>query len=228
MAASRLLLLAATLASAGALLVPPAVALVRQEVALEIRRRLPPAGTPVVMDDEFRGLIESLEELEATPATAEFLSLGVQGRWALRAMSAPPSAADGAASVTLLDVEQCVAAGGAVESAARFRLRDEELSGVLTVSSALSLTPRADTLDLRTSGRSLSVPRAPTRLSVPSMMEALHAQLSPDFRADDGVRLGLQTTYLDESIRITRCTTGKAHGECTVHVRLQAPEQAYS
>ena len=78
---------------------------------------------------------------------------------------------------------------------------------------------RADTLDLRSGDRRLVLPRAPATLAVPALMESLHLQLSPDFRVGDGVRMGLQTTYLDEGIRITRCTHGKLHGECMVHVR---------
>lgn len=51
------------------------------------------------------------------------------------------------------------------------------------------------------------------------MMEALHAGLSHDFLGDEGVRLGLQTTYVDELLRITRCTTRSLADSCAVHVR---------
>ena len=56
-------------------------------------------------------------------------------------------------------------------------------------------------------------------ITVPAMMEALHSQLSHDFLSDEGVRLGLQLTYLDETIRITRCTTRALAASCAVHVR---------
>ena len=40
-----------------------------------------------------------------------------------------------------------------------------------------------------------------------------------DFLSEEGVRLGLQLTYLDETIRITRCTTRALAASCAVHVR---------
>ena len=52
------------------------------------------------------------------------------------------------------------------------------------------------------------------------MMEALHANLPAEFLGDEGVRLGLQTTYLDETLRITRCTTRSLATTCAVHLRL--------
>ncbi len=186
---------------------------------------LPAHGAaPAHISDELAELVQQLEELEYTPATAAFHSLGVAGGWDLRAMSSPPGEAG---AVQLRGAEQAITPEGTLTSWASFVLEEGEpqgdaLRGVLEVSSTLSLTPRADSLDLRTSGRSLRVPRAPAALGVPALLEQLHAQLSPDYRADDGVRLGLQTTYLDEEVRITRCTTGKAHGECTVHVRQSA------
>ena len=41
-----------------------------------------------------------------------------------------------------------------------------------------------------------------------------------DFLSDEGVRLGLQVTYLDETLRITRCTTRALATSCAVHLRV--------
>ena len=57
---------------------------------------------------------------------------------------------------------------------------------------------------------------------MPGLLHELHAELSCDFRAEDGVRLGLQTTYLDEVLRVTRCTTRDLAGAVSVHVRERA------
>lgn len=56
-------------------------------------------------------------------------------------------------------------------------------------------TERSDTLNYVTTGRRLVLPRAPS-CGVPTLMEALHADLSHDFLGDEGVRLGLQTCAL--------------------------------
>ena len=53
-------------------------------------------------------------------------------------------------------------------------------------------------------------------------MSLLHAQLSPEFRATEGVRISMQTTYLDEGLRVTRCLTRSLAGCGTVHKRLAA------
>ena len=45
------------------------------------------------------------------------------------------------------------------------------------------------------------------RIREEQLMMALHAQLPYDFLGDAGVKLSMQTTYLDETLRITRCTT---------------------
>ena len=44
-------------------------------------------------------------------------------------------------------------------------------------------------------------------------------------RRHEGVRLGLQTTYLDEQLRITRCTTRELAGSCAVHLRASPPPE---
>ena len=38
---------------------------------------------------------------------------------------------------------------------------------------------------------------------------------NPEFHADDGVRIGMQTMYMDEALRITRCTTRTLAGPVT-------------
>ena len=55
------------------------------------------------------------------------------------------------------------------------------------------------------------------------LMEALMGRLSPEFRAEEGVRLGMQLSYIDEELRVSRCTTRQLAGYCTVHTRRDPP-----
>jgi len=189
---------------------------------------LPTAGAPVFVRDELLAAVEALEELEYSPSTTEFHQAGVTGEWCVAALTEPehPSALDAfqarVADVNLLGVRQRVSSVGSMELQAEFQLRDGDgdISGRLEVDGALSLTPMVDSFDLRTSDRRLSLPRMPTTMEVPSLMQLLHARLPAEFRAEEGVRLGMQTTYMDEVLRISRCTTGKLRGECAIAVRI--------
>ena len=106
-------------------------------------------------------------------------------------------------------------------SRAEFAIEGVDERGQLESSTALVVTTRADTVHLRADGLQLELPRrVPDELSVPSMMDGLLPQLSPEFRVDKGARCGLQTTYLDECLRITRCTTRSLAGSCAVHLRV--------
>jgi len=212
---------------------PPAVPLAeRREMRAELMRLLPAEGeAPAFARDELEQAIEQLEQLEQRPETADFNRLGVTGAWTLRALTEP--AHDSAitafemrtADLTVHGIEQRVEGGGTTVVAVDFELAEDvgELRGRLEVDGTLALTPMADSLDLRSAARRLRLPRVPKSVPVEDLMRVLHARLSPEFRAEDGVRIGLQTTYMDDQMRITRCTTGKLRGECMVHVRAGAP-----
>jgi len=184
-----------------------------------------PSTPPRLMHGEILEAVEALEALEFCPETADFHSIGIRGDWDLRALTEPPhpdaiaAFETRVAGVDLRAVTQSISSDGKVLSAVDFELEEDGIRGRLEVEAMMSLTPAADILDLRTGGRKLSMPRMPKSMEVPEMLKALHGRLSTDFRADDGVRLGMQTTYLDETLRITRCTTGRLHGECAVHLR---------
>ena len=220
------------LASASTYLAPPPVftpaeRLTRRE---EVLRWLPAdrAG-PILERDELASAIEQLELLEYRPETAAFHQLGVTGVWTLRTLSEPEHANEEEAvrmretELALLNVEQRIEFDGAAVMAVDFELRsdgdDDAIRGRLEVDCTLALTPMADSLDLRTAARRLRLPRLPSSMGIEDLMRALHSRLSPEFRAEEGVRIGLQTTYMDEDLRITRCTTGKLRGECMVHRR---------
>ena len=179
-------------------------------------------------------LVNELELLEAVPASSGFLELGLRGTWSLRGtMPAIETEAKPAADiirsfyagielVELLDVGARFDAEprGALTASCRFRVLADDLLGKLQVELTAGSDPdRVDTIHVVTNGRKLLLPRAPS-CEVPAMMEALHANLPAEFLGDEGVRLGLQTTYLDETLRITRCTTRSLAGSCSVHLRL--------
>lgn len=220
------------LASASTYLAPPPVftpaeRLTRRE---EVLRWLPADRAGLVLErDELASAIEQLELLEYRPETAAFHQLGVTGVWTLRALSEPEHANEEEAvrmretELALLNVEQRIEFDGGAVMAVDFELRsdgdDDAIRGRLEVDCTLALTPMADSLDLRTVARRLRLPRLPSSVGIEDLMRALHSRLSPEFRAEEGVRIGLQTTYMDEDLRITRCTTGKLRGECMVHRR---------
>ena len=189
---------------------------------------LPSEGAPAFATGDLLSAIESLEALEYGPETAEFHRIGVTGHWALRSASEPTHASPleafemRTADIDILSVEQTIDGDGSLRTAVQFHLPADALDGRLEIDGTLALTPMVDSLDLRTSGRRLSLKQAPSTIGIPDLMKALHARLGPESRGEEGVRIGLQTTYMDESLRITRCTTGSLRGDCTVHVRVKA------
>ena len=204
----------------------PVITSERLELRSALLSRLPSSGPPTFVRDELQGAVEDLEQLEYVPQTAEFLRLGITGTWSLRALSEPSHSSPldafemRTAAVDLLQVTQTIDGKGQTLTAADFQLSDDEdLCGKLEYSGMVSLTPMADSVDLRSEAPRLRLPRAPRSMDIPKLMQVLHARLSPEFRAEDGVRLGLQTTYMDEEMRIARCTTGALRGECVVYVR---------
>ena len=193
---------------------------------------LPTAGAaPLFLDGELRAAVEELEGLEFVPATAEFLRAGTTGSWHVCAFSEPEHRSSieafemRVAGVDVVRVEQVVAADGSTRTSASFRVDGDgsTLDGLYEVEGTLSLTPMIDSLDMRTSAeRRLRLPALPASMDVPQMMQTLHARLCTEFRAEDGVRVGQQTTYLDDRLRITRCTTRELRGACTVYLRRDA------
>ena len=106
---------------------------------------------------------------------------------------------------------------GSLSSYAEFEL--DAIAGRLVVELDVIPSSRADIVAAVTSSRSLEMPRMPPT-PIPAAMQLLHSQLSADFLGDEGVRLGLQTTYLDADMHITRCLTRELSGACCVHVRV--------
>ena len=234
----KLAMVIALLPSTLALSVPPAVSQSGQSAPatamsqrLELRTQLldmlPLADDPpAFVRDGLSEAVQRIEELEHAPETEAFHGVGLSGTWTLMALTEPTHASQleafemRTADVEVLDVEQCVKGDG-MTATVDFRLTagdDDGLRGRYEVDSTLEVGPFGR-LDMRTTARRLNLPRAPVGMDVPQLMRVLHARLGPEFRAEDGVRLGLQTMYLDEQMRITRCTTSKLRGECTVHVR---------
>jgi hypothetical protein len=190
--------------------------------ALELGSQTPQASH--LMVGRVEELVKELELLEAVPATSEFTMLGTAGDWTLRTYSPPEGALPPSASDVKLSVDEVTqhidAEGLLGRSAVLFRC--EGMRGTYSVEHGINansdMTGREDTVHLVASGRQLSLPRAPS-CGVEQLMIELHAQLPYDFLSDEGVRLSMQTTYLDESLRITRCTTRSLAGACAVHVR---------
>ena len=212
---------------------PPAAD--RVELRDELLSLLPTdASGPTKLEGRAFEVVEALELLESVPASSGFLQLGLSGAWSLRATKAAPPEAeadevpseptkDTTGLVELLGAGSSFDAGarGATTATARFRVLGDDLDGTLEVDLTAGIDPdRADTLHIVTNGRKLLMKRAPTSCDVATMMEALHANLPAEFLGDEGVRLGMQTTYLDECLRITRCTTRALAGSCAVHVRV--------
>ena len=205
----------------------------RLSLRSELLTLLRPDGPPHALAGRAAELVEALELLEAVPATPGFLSLGAAGDWTLVATQdaperndAPPGADAVPPAVELISAQQTLdftteRAYGKVE----FRVVDDDLCGALELDAICAQDAmRCDTLNFVTTARRLKLPRAPS-CPVPAMLEAVHAQLSHDFLGDEGVRLGLQTTYLDEQLRITRCTTRELAGSCAVHLRASPPPE---
>jgi hypothetical protein len=180
-------------------------------------------------------LVNSLEAAGTPPSTAEFLSLGLQGRWELVATvrdaaklepGFSPAAANAksatAASAPRPPVPMGIARAEALIrtdereflSSAWFQLRDgdgEQIGAKLEVESRFTFENDVVTgkavLDIRSSGGTrLLLPTRNPGCSVDALMEALHARLSPEYSLAPGEDyvLRLQTTYLDESIWISR------------------------
>ena len=190
----------------------------RAALKQSVRRALPERGVAPVAD----ALCSAVEQLEAeyvVPATPEFLLFGLGGCWSLSAFGE-----DEPLPGLQLDVEQRIE-GDELRSVATFELQPdspegEPLCGELQVDASIISTTRADTIQLRTSSRRLVLPRSgtdPQQLS--ALLSVLHRRLSPEFRADEGVKVSLQTTYMDSDLHISRCLTRELAGFCSVHTR---------
>jgi len=192
-----------------------------------------PPGPPSVVDARMSRLLSELEVTGATPATPLFLTLGISGTWSLRAIGLsspdePPADGPHEQEVKLLSAEQHVWADGRMLSLASFEVDDgcERLAGTLEVDSQYSLVPSlSDSLLLKGAGMRLRLPRPPRQVPLPQMMTALHASLSSEFSLSEGdeFSLRLQTTYLDDQLRVTRCALANFRQAVAVHVRTGDP-----
>lgn len=195
-----------------------------------------PTGAPFTIDGRAQELVEEIELLESIPATSAFLTFGLNGAWALRgsklpeehiaaAAAAQPLKAPASELVEILDVTQELdTVSLESRSAVRFRCDDGALEGKLLLMAEVNANAdlvggREDTIQLLSGDRKLELARQPSSCSIVELMGALHSQLPYDFLGDAGVRLSMQTTYLDETLRITRCTTRALATACSVHVR---------
>ena len=199
----------------------------RLAMRAELMSLLETTGPPRVLAGRALDLVQEMELLETVPATPGFLTIGTNGVWALAGVqdspdrpealetSGPPPAVEVLQVRQTLDFSTEKAVGNV-----HFRVVEDDLQGELILDAICAQNgARFDTLNYVTTGRQLKLPGAPS-CPVPAMMEALHAQLSHDFLGDEGVLLGLQTTYLDEALRITRCTTRDLASSCAVHTRV--------
>lgn len=208
---------------------PGSTAIGRVALRNDLLRLLPePGAPPVTLSGRTEELVRELELLESVPATSLFLNLGLDGAWTLSALQPSPDQLASAnepvqalPEVELLEVgSQFDASSSTCVATAKFRVAADDLLGSLELDAATSpSTERFDTITYSTKGRKLLIPRAPSSCDVPSMVSALHQQLPMEFLGDEDVRLGFQTTYLDELVRITRCTTRSLAGACAVHRR---------
>ena len=197
-------------------------------------RSLEPNSPPRLLNAEHMALIGQLEAAGTTPTTEDFLQLGLQGRWSLCAtirnagllepgMSPAHAAASGAGGaaggllpIGIARAETALSIGNStVRSRAWFQLLDGErkqVGALLDVESRFAFES-----DSVTGARLLALrPARPPRLalktndlgcSIDALVEALHAQLSPEFALVEGEqydRLRLSTTYLDESLWVAR------------------------
>ena len=164
------------------------------------------------------------------PATSDFHLLGLRGSWSEQLQSARSiSPEDAVPELTasqreLVRVDEVVQhfEEGVLRSVAAFHVPSEAISGSLEVQATVYPTTMSNMLHLLTTGHTLSLTRTPTEVPLPELLEALMGRLSPEFRAEEGVRLGMQTSYIDEELRISRCTTRHLAGFLTVHSRCPA------
>ncbi|KAL3925407.1 MAG: hypothetical protein SGPRY_003652 [Prymnesium sp.] len=198
---------------------------VRAEVRDELLRELPREQPPALPSARLQSLVDELEGLAVPPATSDFLVMGLQGEWSLQLQSGLSEStelllpADRGEPVCIKRVTQRVEEGK-LRSTAQFEVPIEGLSGSLEVQADLYPTTRPDMLHFVSRGHTLNLERAPNSIAIPGLMNSLLGHLSAEFRAEDGVRFGLQITYIDELVRITRCTTRDFAGFCTVHSRV--------
>ena len=194
---------------------------------------LGPSDGVVPINGELTELVQELERVGGmVPATPAFLALGLQGRWTLRAIGAPDvhemphvSFISVGATEQEFDLDASTPSGGMcgqLRSSCEFAVDEtaEPLAGRLQTEADVYLTTHADTLHLMLARQAVVLPRLP-REPVESVLGALHAQLSAEFRTDEGMRVSLQTMYLDEALHISRCTTRGLAGLCAIFVRPQ-------
>ena len=234
---SRLLSLLSLLASARALsLAPAAPAPARLQARQALLEALPPGKPPSLLDALTMGRVNQLEAAGTPPSTAEFLALGIAGRWELLATvrdaaklepGFSPAAANAAAGAPQQGAPKPPVPMGVARAEVRveptdrtilasawFQIRDgtgEQIGAKLEVESSFTFEDDAITgkavVDLRSSNATrLMLPTRDPGCRIDALMEALHARLSPEFSlaAGDEYKLRLQTTYLDESVWITR------------------------
>jgi len=209
----------------------------------ELLELLRPSASVAPLTGRLAELVQELELQGMVPATPAFLALGLHGRWQLRAVLGPdglelPSAGLPLAGVGLgvseqhFELDPSTRAGGLcgrLRSSSEFTLREgkteaEPLAGRLQSEAEVFLTSHANTLHLKAATHGLVLPRLPVA-PMAAVLGALHSQLSAEFRTDEGMRVSLQTMYLDERLHISRCTTRGLAGLCAVHVR---PEDTIS
>ena len=183
-----------------------------------------------VEPEKLHALAEELETLAALPATADFHLLGLRGSWSERlqsVLSIPPEDAVPeltAAQQELVCVDDVVQhfEEGVLRSVATFRVPSETIAGSFEVQATIYPTTMSNMLHLVTTGHTLNLNCSPKDVEVPQLLEALMGRLGPEFRAEEAVRTGTQTTYIDEELRISRCTTRHLAGFLTVHSRCPA------
>lgn len=193
---------------------------------------------PLPVTGRVAELVDELELQGMVPATPAFLAAAANGRWQLRALLGPdglelPAAGLPLAGVGLgvseqhFELDPMTRAGGLcgrLVSSTDFTLRESEaepLAGRLQSEADVYLTDHANTLHLKAAAHNLELPRLPSA-PIEALIGALHSQLSAEFRTDEGMRVSLQTMYLDERVHISRCTTRGLAGLCAVHVRPEA------
>ena len=222
-----MLLVFVSVAGASAALVAPTVQRDRTAIVGELLASFAPVTRAALLPgSEASFLIDELELLKFTPPIPSLLYFGQDGHWEQCAWGQPLDASADAQSlvdqaaqaVTILGVRQSID-GTEVRSVADFELVGEKLRGSLTTTARVEMTSRPDTCNFFVEGQALALPRLPKALQIDALMEALHAQLGPEMRGVEGVRLGMQTMYLDERLRITRCLTRDLAGAATVFVR---------
>mmetsp|Transcript_21645 Transcript_21645/g.35709 ORF Transcript_21645/g.35709 Transcript_21645/m.35709 type:complete len:233 (+) Transcript_21645:17-715(+) len=228
MSTSSIALLATSTASLVAPIVTPVVrdgAALRSELISHLH---PGTRTALVPGSLLFSLVEQLEQLGSLPSSSAMLYFALDGHWEQRAWSTPFDAGFDAQTVAqlastsaeVLSVTQSFV-GTDVSTTAEFTVVEEALHGALSVSSRLGMTSRPDTCNFFTGAQALSFSCMPKDVQLSALLDALHSQLGAEMRAAENVRLGMQTTYIDDDIRITRCLTRSLAGACTVYVRCK-------